>query len=264
MHKLLFGMLAIGALFTGNSWCATPTTITVMSFNIRHCEGMDGKVDVERIAKFIRDANPDLVALQDVDRGVERTARRDIPAELARLTSMEVFFGKNIEHQGGDYGNAVLSRYVIKERSNTPLTMIGEGEQRGVLRVVVSIPISDKSARDVVFIATHLDHRESEAERIISVSELIELTKQATRLPTIVAGDFNALPNSAVHKKMQRSLKDVWEMVGSGPGLTSPADAPVERIDYVWVSHKIKPIRMQVLPTLASDHFAVISQLTIP
>ena len=55
--------------------CATGKTsdkaiIRVMTYNIHHGEGVDGNVDIDRIAKVIRDANADIVALQEVDRGV--------------------------------------------------------------------------------------------------------------------------------------------------------------------------------------------------
>jgi endonuclease/exonuclease/phosphatase family metal-dependent hydrolase len=238
-------------------------TITVMSFNIRHCEGIDGAIDVERIAKVIAGAKPDLVALQEVDRGVARSARRDMPAEIAALTGMNVAFYDNIVLEGGEYGNAVLSRFKIKEHSNTLLTMLGEGEQRGAIRTVISVPIGNGAERDVAFIATHLDHRDDDAERVVSVDELLALAMATEQLATIIAGDFNALPNSMVHKKMSSLFRDAWKSVGSGDGFTNPADDPVQRIDYIWVSTKVTPVSMEVLPTLASDHYAVTSRLVI-
>ena len=43
------------------------TALRVATFNVRHCEGMDGCVDVERTAAAIRDLHCHLVALQEVD-----------------------------------------------------------------------------------------------------------------------------------------------------------------------------------------------------
>ncbi len=85
--------------------------IRVLSYNIRHGEGMDGQVDLARIAAVIRSARPDLVSLQEVDVGTERTNRIDQVATLARLTGMAPIFVGNITYQGGDYGNAILSAY---------------------------------------------------------------------------------------------------------------------------------------------------------
>jgi endonuclease/exonuclease/phosphatase family metal-dependent hydrolase len=77
------------------------------------------------------------VALQEVDCNPKRTSGVDRPAELARLTKMQVVFGDNIPYQGGRYGNAVLSRLSIVRHENHPLPSFHEGEQRGVLEVAV-------------------------------------------------------------------------------------------------------------------------------
>src|SRR5687768_9961267 len=70
-------------------------TFRVMTYNIHHGEGVDGKLDLERIATLIQQERADLVALQEVDRGVTRTAKRDLAKELAELTDMHHVFGKN-------------------------------------------------------------------------------------------------------------------------------------------------------------------------
>ena len=54
-------------------------TLRVLSYNIHHAEGIDGKLDVARIARVINDCQPDLVALQEVDKLVERTESIDQP-----------------------------------------------------------------------------------------------------------------------------------------------------------------------------------------
>jgi len=67
-------------------------TFRMMTFNIHHGEGVDGRIDLERIAAVIRDERADIVALQEVDKGVERTARRDLAEELSKLTGMKALF----------------------------------------------------------------------------------------------------------------------------------------------------------------------------
>lgn len=52
-----------------------------MTYNIHHGEGLDGKVDLLRIAEVIKRERADVVGLQEVDKGVERTARRDRSSE---------------------------------------------------------------------------------------------------------------------------------------------------------------------------------------
>ena len=234
-------------------------SLRVMSYNIHHGEGMDGKLDVERIAALILKAKADLVGLQEVDRGVERTARRDLPAELAKLTGMHVHFERNITHQGGEYGNAVLTKHPIKRAKNTHLKMIGPGEQRGVLQLVL-----DVNGREVLFMNTHLDHRRDDAERVLSIEQAKEIIVGAGKMPVIFCGDFNATPESRPCALMKGLLLDVWAAVGRGNGFTIPAGQPAKRIDYIWVSQAtIEPVKMEVLSSEASDHLPIVAGLRL-
>src|SRR3954447_16208752 len=70
-------------------------TFRAMTYNIHHGEGLDRKIDLVRIAELIKRERADIVALQEVDKGVERTGRRDLPQELASLTGMTCVFSNN-------------------------------------------------------------------------------------------------------------------------------------------------------------------------
>ena len=74
-----------------------------------------------------------------MDRGVERSGRRDLLKEIADLAGMRFVFGKNIDHQGGDYGNALLTSRPIVSEGNRLLPNTDGGEQRGVLQVVLDV-----------------------------------------------------------------------------------------------------------------------------
>ena len=52
-------------------------TVRVLSYNIKHGEGMDREVDLERAAAVIRAARPDIVTLQEIDWNTSRTERVD-------------------------------------------------------------------------------------------------------------------------------------------------------------------------------------------
>lgn len=70
---------------------------------------MDKKLDLERIAEVIKKEKPDLVGLQEVDRGVKRTEGRDEIVELAELTGMQYGFAHNLDYQGGQYTGILTS-----------------------------------------------------------------------------------------------------------------------------------------------------------
>ena len=99
MKCVLLAAVSLSPVSTSDS--AEPTRLRVLSYNIHHAEGVDRKLDVDRIAGVILSIKPDLVALQEVDQKVKRTGSVDQPAVLARLTEMNVVFGANIELQGG-------------------------------------------------------------------------------------------------------------------------------------------------------------------
>ncbi len=235
-------------------------TIRVMTYNIHHGEGTDGQLDVKRIAEVISSQKADLVALQEVDRGVARTAGRDLPAELAELTGLHYVFEKNIDFQGGHYGNMILSRFPIERFRNRHYKMLREGEQRGLLQVVVYA-----GGQPLVFMATHIDHRSDDSERLINVDEIRETANGHESLPVIVAGDFNDHPGSRVHSKMKELFRDAWEVVGRGDGFTFSADRPRSRIDYVWMSRHptLEPVAARVIASEASDHLPLVVECRV-
>ena len=252
----IFAVLVLATDLSGQS---SPATLRVMSYNIHHGEGLDQRVDLGRIAKLITDARADLVGLQEVDRGCERTQKRDLPAELAQLTGMRVAFEKNIPYQGGEYGNAVLTRFPIKSVKNTHYKMLRPGEQRGVLQLVL-----DVHGRDVLFMNTHIDYRPDDSERVLNAGELKQIVAAAGAMPVILVGDFNTIPGSRTHTLVKEFLTDTWEAVGRGDGFTFPVRTPAKRIDHVFISRpSIEPLSMQVLRSEASDHLPVIAELRL-
>lgn len=261
MHRKPFQLLIVLAALAAGCTHHEPLRLRVLTYNIHHGEGMDGRIDLERIAELIRNAEPDLVALQEVDRGVRRSGGVDQPARLAELTGMKPVFERNIEYQGGDYGNAVLSRLPIVSSRNHHLPQSLPKEQRGMLEVHVQA-----SGRPVLFLATHLDYHPDDTERMQSVAMLRSLLQQGPAIPTVLAGDMNALPDSRVIDGLTSFLMDA-HISGPQPIFTFPADAPDRRIDYVMYDrcHAWNCIEYRVLDEpVASDHRPVLATLVLP
>lgn len=256
---LLIFILVLLAGCSGNRPPAGNPILRVMTYNIHHGEGLDGKVDIARIARVIREARADIVALQEVDRGVERTGKIDIMTMLADQTGMTYAFGKNIEYQGGEYGNGVLTRFPILEEKNHHYTMIREGEQRGLLQLVL-----EAHGEEIVFMNTHIDYRGDDTERVMNVGEIRSTAKAYGARPVIACGDFNDTPGSRTIGLMKEDFHDAWEAAGSGTGYTFPADTAKKRIDFVFISkHQssgtaFRVLSARVIPTDASDHLPLL------
>ncbi len=252
-HFPVTAVLAYGAA-SASKGDSSVRTLRVLSYNIHHGRGMDDKVDLQRIAKVIRDARPDLVALQEVDRGTTRTAKADQTAELARLTGLHGSFGKAIDYAGGDYGQAILSRFPIGETKIHWLPGEPDRERRIAFEAVTEV-----DGRKIRFVTTHLHHandtfRQRQAEKINEI-----YGEDATL--TILAGDLNAYPESEPLK----ILKKFWTVANDAPGLVSfPAEKPNRLIDYV-ILKPAKGIEMTerrvIDEPMASDHRPVIVEL---
>ena len=228
--------------------------LRILSYNIHHAEGVDGKLDVPRIAQVILSVDPDLVALQEVDKNTIRTGKVNQDIELSRLTKMNSVFGSNITFQGGQYGNAILSKFPIIKNKNFLLPNVDSGEQRGLLQS--QIQISNKE--NVLFFSTHLDHRRSDTERLESAKAMNQIIGLDNKSPAILAGDFNDVPDSPTLKELGK----VWLRSNKKILRTIPASKPSRQIDYIFVQPKErwKIIESQVLDEdIASDHRAIFS-----
>lgn len=229
-------------------------TLRVLCYNIHHGEGTDGKVDLPRLAKVIRDADPDFVALQEVDRKTKRTGGVDQTAELARLTGLHAKFGKAIDYEGGEYGQAILSRFPLG--ATTIHTLPGEParEQRIAFEVRATV-----DGRELAFVTTHLHHLEA-GLRERQAAKLNELFA-AAKVPVILAGDLNATPDS----KVAELLGANWTIATADPQLlTYPAAKPTKQIDYVLFrpSAAFRPVSATVIAeAVASDHRPVLAIL---
>ncbi|HBI31064.1 MAG TPA: hypothetical protein DDY45_03430 [Verrucomicrobiales bacterium] len=79
------------------------------------------------------------------------------------------------------------------------------------------------------------------------------------RFPTIVAGDFNAPANDSVHRIMRKEFTDSFDAVGTGWGNTFHRVLPLLRIDYIYGSAKLIPVRSQTFTRHKTDHRMVVS-----
>lgn len=166
----------------------------IMSFNVAHCSGMDGRIDIMRTAERINAEDPDFACLQELDWRTARSDGVDQPAELARLTGRHATFAKAIFYRGGQYGVMLLSR----ER---PLNVMQWPLPGTEPRVLLLCEFSD-----CIVGTTHLSV-EAEAERVASVAIIRQAVSQfAGKKPVFLTGDWNAMPDNAVVREMSDFL----------------------------------------------------------
>lgn len=210
--------------------------LQIMSYNVRHCAGMDMVVDYDRTANVIVQQQPDVIALQELDSMTGRSGHHDQLSELAIRTGYHQVFGAAIDFDGGQYGVGILTREMPLSTKHIPLP----GEEPRLLLVV--------ELKDFVIACTHLDLEE--AQRLASVPLIVEEARRWQK-PFLLAGDWNDTPNSKLLKAMTQ-----YFTVLSGNEATYPANKPNECIDYVGVfNSRAEAIDSHVIDEPeASDH----------
>ncbi len=255
-NRLLISALIL--LMTTRSGISAPAStnqagprVVVLSYNIRHGNGMDGKIDLARIAAIIKSVSPDIVSLQEVDKTTKRALGVDQAKELGRLTGMESVYCASLPLQGGEYGNAMLTKLPILKTTRLPLP----GEPRSALCVT----LESNAKTPLTFIATHLDL--SEKQRLASVPLIENLFASDSNSPAILAGDLNAQPGSTTILAFSKT----WENATSREGLfTFPSTTPNEQIDFIFYRPATcwRVVETKVLEeAVASDHRPILAIL---
>ncbi|HEX8432554.1 MAG TPA: endonuclease/exonuclease/phosphatase family protein [Longimicrobium sp.] len=240
--------------------------VTVLVYNIHAGKDTARRDNLPRVAELVRSTGADLVLLQEVDRNTQRSGPTDQPATLARLTGYEVAFGRTIGFQGGDYGVAVLSRWPIVRDTLIPLTVtappgrvVGEREQRGVLRVEVAAP-----GGPLLVLNTHLDATGDDAWRMQEIATVLRVAAEGRGRVVLIGGDLNARPESAIHGELASAgFRDAWSGCGEGTGMTFPVATPDRRIDYLYLTGTARCQSARVLPNDASDHRPLLVRLRL-
>ncbi|MFP5506844.1 MAG: endonuclease/exonuclease/phosphatase family protein, partial [Gammaproteobacteria bacterium] len=247
---------------------ATPTdTLRVMTYNVHSCVGMDGKIDVERIARVIARARPDVVALQELDVGRVRSFGLDQAQLIARYLEMEFHFHPALHLEEERYGDAILTHLpqrLIKAGALPGLADKPQLEPRGALWVAV-----DLHGREVQILNTHLGLHPR--ERLAQVEALLGgewLGHADCRDPVILCGDFNALPSSQVCRQLSVRLADAQTLAPDHrPVSTFSSRIPTVRIDHIYVGRGVVVAGIEVpgweLARVASDHLPLVAELRI-
>ncbi|CAN5361453.1 endonuclease/exonuclease/phosphatase family protein [soil metagenome] len=246
---VIFGILTVGPAAWGD------TDLRVLTYNIHHGRGVDGEMGLERIAKLIESANPDVVALQEVDQACQRSGTIDQVAWFAERLGMDGRFGKFMDFQGGEYGLAILSKLPVKESVVHKLPV--GGEPRMALEVVV-----ETAAGLVSVVGLHFDWVSDDTNRYAQAEKLVEGLAGRER-PVVLAGDFNDVPGS---RTLELFVKSGWKDAPKSGGATAtfPSENPRVEIDFVMVRGG-EPDKATVIDErVASDHRPVVADITLP
>lgn len=226
-----------------------PLIMRIMTYNIQHGAGMDDVIDLDRQATVIRNADPEVVGLQEVDSCVKRSGYIHQAAVLAKSLGMYSTFGPAIPLTGGKYGVAILSKEKPLSHRIIPLP----GNEKRVLLVC--------EFQEYVFATTHLALEEE--NRLTSLDIILEEAARWDK-PFFICGDWNDKPTSTLITKMKKNFTFLNSITDSSTNYTFPAGTPKSIIDYIaCYGRAIRSVRKRqvINEPNASDHRPVLVEI---
>jgi len=217
-------------------------TIRILSYNVRHGQGVASPFSNTRIATVIRSIAPSVAGLQEIWR---IRSVFDQPARLSALTGMAGFFHCVHRNFAGEIGNLLLASGTV--HGTTEIDIGGRREGRGCL-------VADVETGGVrfYFAVTHLSlHAQTRASQMRILAEQLP-----DDLPLVLVGDFNCLYGEL--RPLQQRLTFTEETPH-----TFPSVYPFRALDHVGYSEHWELESLMALPSLASDHRPLVAELRL-
>lgn len=272
--------------------------LRVLTLNVQHDAGDPRRTGL--INQALRRLSPDLVTLQEVcypdyrDQLAELTAGTDLAYTTHQADVLD-----NLPSHARHDGTAVATRWphrVLEVLEHHPADV--EEVHWWTLAVAVDLPDLGKQLLIVPTTPWKLDAEVAREQQAVEITGLDE--RHRTRLPTIIAGDLNASPETASIRYLSglQSLQglsvhydDAWRVAGDGPGHTWSVDNPLaaaeieslvgqpnhrRRIDYIFTgsahAHPDARTRVSAVQLVGdrpvdniclSDHYGLLADLDI-
>lgn len=234
--------------------------IKVASYNIFHCEDYrKEKIDFDAFAETIKSLDVDVIGLNEVHGEGEEEDYTEQAKILGELTGYNYFFAKAADIDGNNpFGNAVLTRLPVKEFSVIPIPdpeipadNDGWYETRCILKMVTA------TEPEVTFLITHFGLHKDEVENAVKT-----FCESFTDKKCVFMGDLNITPDNPLLDEIKKRMNDS-AVECENEKLTFVAHDPYKRIDYIFVSRDIKPLKFDVPEIILSDHRPVTAELEI-
>jgi endonuclease/exonuclease/phosphatase family metal-dependent hydrolase len=231
--------------------------LTITTWNVQKCIGMDLRRNPGRILDVLSDIGPDIAVLQEIDKRLPPRPTA-LPRAMATAAGWTVLDASPLGPGGpslGWHGNTMLVRPGITLRDLDRVDLPGL-EPRGAVRADLDTPLGPLRV-----IGTHLGLRRR--DRMRQLATIARRLAPPDDIPTLLAGDINEWGSINV---LQPSLPDL-RFLDSPP--TYPSPRPLGRLDRFALSHalaEVAPPRPHTAQParIASDHLPLVVTLTRP
>nr|WP_245365364.1 endonuclease/exonuclease/phosphatase family protein [Chryseobacterium scophthalmum] len=234
--------------------------LKIISFNIK-----SGKEGIDKIKDYLEQKNADIIFIQEENGQLKlNNLEGEYSLPVIRLYSKyNVVSRKNLFENLSDGDITSQCEQIDLEIKGKTYRIFNVHLQSfGVVKSMVKLNGSseedEQKVKNIVkkLIPTFKSHQ----EQVKIIRESIDNSPY----PVIVAGDFNAVPNSYEYYKTSQGLKDAFYEVGRGSGTSFHDYKYPLRIDYIFTSESIKPVSYKVDRSVnLSDHFPVVATFKI-
>lgn len=255
--------------------------LRIATYNLLH--GLDlraGRIDLDTVCRVIIGLEADVVAVQEVDRGLERTGGTDQVARLAELLGWHGAFGPALlgdpdirwsacpveDHEGTRgpaHGIGLLSRLPLAGVRRIALPGGGGARRPGAspqnlgwdcqprVALSASVVVGGESVRITTTHLSYLPWR--------GIAQLKAAARFATagHGPAVLLGDFN-LPAWGARLVLSGTR---WVHAGGAP--TYPASKPKVQTDQLLVIGGLRVRDVTVGAPATSDHLPLLATLTL-
>lgn len=257
------------------------STLSLMTYNVRQFYGADGSNSLDSVMQLIREADPDIICLQEF---YPRTASRTIASVDSLLEGYRSVDGRGKEQtpDGQDNQQMIYTRLKVLASGHiltadapaAPSTVwadvvAGSDTVRVINNHLLSTQIN---AEDDAYLTkmgyivdTAADDRmrgiigrfsRSSIRRADQADSLARMIASSPH-PVIVCGDFNDPPMSYTYNRISEGLQDAFCVKGKGYSHTFRGFNNVLRIDYVLLSPSLEVTEYTVQDVDYSDHLPV-------
>lgn len=253
---------------------ATDETLRVMTFNTHGFKGLDSDTLMTAdsgaaiFLTIVDDEQPDVLCLQEY------------------FSAPHVRVADSLEARGYRYHYGVHG-----ENSNAPTILFSKCKIENVCNMDTAskfyVDLS-KNGKMVRVCCVHLDsyqliekdwegfeklyHAQPDSNTHNMLRKFAETTRQhekewkddlqplieRTRMPLIVAGDFNDTPASYIYQQISEYMEDPYVEQGRGFATTYHGPYPAFRIDYILHSEELEALSYKRVKTNISDHYPVV------
>lgn len=252
---------SIGSAMKEHENMADANRLRVATYNIHKSRGLDRRLRPQRIVEVLRELEADVIALQEVVSRKGSGREEDQERYFAEELGYDSIMGENRTHNGGAYGNVLLTQYPIHAFYNYDISAAGR-EHRGCLRADVRLGRTVLHIFNV-HLGTAFFERRKQALRLFG-KEILESEELVG--PRIVLGDFNEWTHGLASRLFAARFHGADPRRYLGHASTYPGVLPFLHLDHIYFDPSLMLSRLSLHRTrealLASDHLPLVAEFT--